>query len=75
MSELSSDEIKKIKEYVLFQTGVNIRRIRTAKKITQIELAARIQSDRQYLYKIENGKVGVSVAKLATIAKALEVPI
>lgn len=32
-----------------------------------------IQSDRQYQYKIETGKVSVSIAKLAVIATALEV--
>lgn len=73
MADLSLEEIKKIKKETPIRIGKNIRKVREAKGLTQIELANKIGSDRQYLYKIESAKVGVSIAKLAIIAKALEV--
>lgn len=73
MADLSIDEIKKIKKETPIRIGKNIRKVREAKGLTQIELANKIGSDRQYLYKIEAAKVGVSISKLAVIAKALEV--
>jgi transcriptional regulator with XRE-family HTH domain len=57
------------------KVAARIRELRLQKNLSQTELANRIQSDRQYLYKIETGKVGISVAKLAVIAWALEVEI
>lgn len=75
MPELSKEEIKKIKKIVPAQVGENIRKIREEKGLTQIELAHRIHSDRQYLYKIEKAKVGISISKLAVIARALDIPI
>jgi len=73
MPELSEDEIKKIKQETSIKIGLKIRILREQKKLTQVELADYIQSDRQYLYKIEQGKVGLSLSKLIIIAKALDV--
>lgn len=73
MGDVSSEEIKRIKKEIPLLVGENIRRIREEKGYTQVELANRIQSDRQYMYKIETAKVGISVVKLAIIAKALDV--
>lgn len=73
MADLSLDEIKKIKKETPIRIGKTIRKVREAKGLTQIELANKIGSDRQYLYKIEAAKVGISITKLAIIAKALEV--
>lgn len=53
--------------------GKRIKNIRISKGISQVELANYINSDRQYLYKIEKGIVGISVVKLAIIAKALKI--
>jgi len=64
-----------LKKNTPIKVGLKIREIRLQQKLTQIELANKINSDRQYLYKIETGKVGVSVIKLAIIAKALNVNI
>lgn len=74
MNDLSSKEIKQIKEAVALKVGDKIRQIREERGFTQVELANKIQSDRQYLYKIEHAKVGISISKLAIIAKALDVP-
>jgi len=74
MNELTNNEIKKIKESVSIKIGAKIREIREEKGLTQVELAALINSDRQYLYKIESAKVGITITKLAILALALDVP-
>ena len=43
------------------------------RKLTQTELAYRVWKDRQYLYKIESGKVTPNIFTIAMIALALEV--
>lgn len=73
MVELSKEEIQNIYQDTQRKIGEKIREIREGRNMTQTQLAIYIQSDRQYMYKIESGKVGVSITKLAVIAKALEV--
>ncbi|MEQ9187726.1 MAG: helix-turn-helix transcriptional regulator [Cryomorphaceae bacterium] len=75
MAELSNKEINKIKIDVPILIGNNIRNLRMEKGLSQTELADRILSDRQYLYKIETAKVGVTITKLTMIARALDVPV
>jgi len=75
MLDLTSEEINRIQRLTTIQVGNKIREIRMQKGLTQTELANLINSDRQYLYKIEKAKVGISVNKLAVIAKALNVPL
>lgn len=75
MPDLTAEDIEKIKETFSKKIGENIRNAREKKNLTQRELASMIISDRQYLYKIESGRVGVSVAKLAIIAAALGVDV
>ena len=74
MKDLSSKEIEQIKKTVCIKVGERIRQIREEKGLTQVELANKINSDRQYLSKIEKAKVGISISKLAIIAKALDIP-
>ena len=73
MCELTDKDIEHIKLTTPIKIGLKIREIRLQQKLTQIELANKINSDRQYLYKIEKGIVGVSVVKLVIIAKALKI--
>lgn len=75
MEEFSSEDIEAIQKEITISVGLRIRSIRKNKGWTQVELANKIHSDRQYMYKIENAKVGISLAKLSVIAKALEVPL
>ncbi|MEN9302498.1 MAG: Helix-turn-helix domain [Bacteroidota bacterium] len=75
MIDFTKEEIEQIKKETTINVGKNIKKYRELKGLNQSELAAIIQSDRQYQYKIENGKVGISLAKLALIAKALNVTI
>jgi transcriptional regulator with XRE-family HTH domain len=73
MVELSHEDVQLIGKDANMKVAQRIRELRQLKNLTQTELANRIHSDRQYLCKIETGKVGISVAKLAVIAKALDV--
>lgn len=75
MPVISDSEILKIKKTIYIEVGHSIKECRLKKGYTQVQLANMIQSDRQYLYKIESGKVGLTLAKLVIIAKALEIPI
>ncbi len=73
--EISKKDIDRIKEDIPEIIGNNIRHIRENKGLTQTQLAHLLVSDRQYLYKLEKGKVGLSVVKLLTISRALEIPV
>ena len=73
--ELSKKDIEKLKKSIPRIVGKNIRDIRESKGLSQTQLSHLVGSDRQYLYKIENAKVGISVVKLSIISKALEVPV
>jgi transcriptional regulator with XRE-family HTH domain len=53
--------------------GLNIRRLRAAKKLSQEELAFRAGIDRSYLSEVENGQKNLSVRVLDQIAAALDV--
>lgn len=75
MPDLSTEEIERIKQSVAIKLGENIKRVRKQHNLTQSELASMVLSDRQYLYKIESGKVGISVSKLYVIAAALEIDV
>ena len=55
--------------------GLNIRNIRKAKKIPQIELCVHVGIDRSYLSAIENGHKNPSIGVLYAIADAMEVNI
>ena len=74
MPVVSDSEIKKIKETIYVEVGNSIKKVRLEKGYTQVQLSQMILSDRQYMYKIESGKVGLTLAKLMLIAKALEIP-
>ena len=55
--------------------GMNVRKIRNSKKLSQEELAFRAGIDRSYLSQIENGHKTVGTTTLDLIAKALNVNI
>ena len=55
--------------------GVTIKRLRTRKKLTQAELAAKVQCHRIYLAQIEAGTKTPSIATLEKLAKALRVKV
>lgn len=59
----------------LSELGKKIRKLRTAKNLTQEELAARSKLDRSYISGIERGLRNPTVATLCDIARVLGVPI
>ncbi len=55
--------------------GVNIRRIREAKGMTQGDLCRKLEIDRAYMSNVENGNKNPTLATIEKIAKALGVSI
>ena len=53
--------------------GAVIREIRVSSKISQSRLAEYTNKDRQYIYKIEQGKVTPNIVTIAILSKALDV--
>ena len=73
MDDKFNEELKRIKKSIPELVGKRIKELRESKGISQVDLAYKIGSDRQYLYKIESAKVNVSMVKLAIIANALDI--
>jgi len=57
----------------LIFVGGNIRKIRLDKKMTQAELAVKSDLDKQSIFRIEKGRLNMSLVTLFKIANALEV--
>lgn len=55
------------------QLGQNLKRIRTAKDISQGDIARELDVSRGYISTIENGKTNPTLSTIARIAKALGV--
>ena len=55
--------------------GDNIKRIRTAKGMTQGDLCRKLELDRSYMSNVENGNKNPTLATIEKIAKALGVSI
>lgn len=71
--QIAEDKIQVYSTSVPLLVGQQIKKFRKMRKLTQTELAHRVWKDRQYLYKIESGKVTPSIFTIAVIALALEV--
>ena len=71
--QISENKINHYVESVPLLVGEQIKKYRKMRKLTQTELAHRVWKDRQYLYKIEKGKVNPSIFTLAMIALALDI--
>lgn len=63
----------RLKKKLLKSLGAKIKEIRTAKGITQEELAALIDSDRSYIGAIEQGRKSPSIYCLYVISNVLNV--
>ncbi|MNJ86444.1 anaerobic benzoate catabolism transcriptional regulator [compost metagenome] len=74
MKTLTYKRINAIKESTPKLVGKCIREERERQNLTQTELAEAVGKDRQYLYKIESGKVTPNIATIAILAEALGVP-
>ena len=71
--QIAEDKIQKYSTSIPVLVGKQIKKFRKMRKLTQTELAHRVWKDRQYLYKIESGKVTPNILTIAMIALALDV--
>jgi transcriptional regulator with XRE-family HTH domain len=53
--------------------GVNIKKIRTRKKMSQGDICRALDMDRGYMSAIENGKKNITIKQLEKLAQALDV--
>ena len=61
------------KEELSGRIGKQIKKLRTAKNISQAELGRLCDKDRQHIGLIENNKISANIYTLYQIAKALKV--
>jgi transcriptional regulator with XRE-family HTH domain len=73
VSIIDENKIIELKARIPVDIGNQVRKFREKKKLSQTVLAEMIGKDRQYLYKIEKGKVTPTVFTISIIALALEV--
>jgi transcriptional regulator with XRE-family HTH domain len=71
MQKLNED----IKQKFLNEFGKNVRKIRKCQKLTQVELALRINRDDKKISRIERGLYDIKLTSLLIIAKALQVSV
>ncbi len=55
--------------------GENLKRIRTAKGISQGDIARSLDVDKAFISNIENGKANPTLATIAKLAKAIGVSV
>ncbi len=72
MQELEEHKSLDLKEKIPIVVGERIRKARKKNKLSQTELAFLLGKDRQYMYKIEKGKVTPSIFTVASIATYLK---
>ena len=53
--------------------GENLRRLRLKNKLSQGDLAKKLDVDRAYISNIENGRMNTTLSTLEKIAKALKI--
>ncbi len=75
MVQLSDKRLEELKTSVPKKIGDRVKTLRKKKGITQTHLSELVGKDRQYLYKIEKGKVTPNVVTISAIAIALEIPL
>lgn len=73
MDWIPEDKIETIKATTPSKLGDKVRYFRRMKDLTQTQLADLVGNDRQYIYKIEKGKVSPSISTIAVIAYALKI--
>lgn len=75
MSFVSEEQILKLKSSLPKNLGMAIKTARKKANLSQTELAALTLKDRQYIYKIEKGKVIPNIVTIGIVAKALDISI
>ncbi len=75
MPNVSEEDILKLKKSLPIKLGRAIKLARKKNNLSQTELATLTLKDRQYIYKIEKGKVTPNIVTIGIIAKALNLSI
>ena len=75
MVQLSDKRLNELKKTIPKLIGDIIRNLRKEKGLTQTQLAQLVGKDRQYLYKIEKGRVIPNIVTISALAIALEIPL
>ena len=65
--------MNKLKNEYLLEFGNHLRKIRVARSISQNQLGFETDLSREFINRIENGKVNISLTNLIAIAKALDI--
>ncbi len=73
MQSLTETDITKLTNEIPKLVGEQIVIFRKLRNLTQTELAEMVGKDRQYLYKIEKGKVTPNIVTLSIITLALNI--
>lgn len=73
VKELDEHNITLLKRKIPIVVGEQIMKARKKRKLSQTDLALLIGKDRQYLYKIEKGKVNPTIFTIACIAYVLDI--
>ncbi len=73
MTQLSDKRLNDLKDSIPKKMGNRIKDLRNERGLTQTELAELVGKDRQYLYKIEKGKVTPNIVTITALAIALEI--
>lgn len=55
--------------------GENLKKIRTLKNVSQVEISNILGVDRSFISNIENGKNNPTLSTITNLAKALKVPV
>ncbi len=66
---------EKIRDQFLIEFGKNVRRIRREKKLTQMDLAMRINGDSNKISRIERGEYNFKISSLLVVAQALDIEV
>jgi transcriptional regulator with XRE-family HTH domain len=75
MPFVSEEQILKLKTSLPASLGMAIKLARRNNNLSQTELAELTLKDRQYIYKIEKGKVTPNIVTIGVIAEALNISI
>lgn len=73
MEWIPEDKIEIIKTLAPVKLGEKIRYYRRMKDLTQTQLAYLVGNDRQYIYKVEKGKLSPTISTIAVLAYALDI--
>lgn len=71
MQELSDKDKQILKNELPVKIGARIKYFRQLQNITQAELGRATNKDRQYIYKIEKGKVTPNIVTITILLKTI----